>query len=39
MKGNLSIIIPALNEEKNIKPLTEKIVKNLKKYLDTDQKG
>ena len=32
MKGNLSIIIPALNEEKNIKPLTEKIIKNLKKF-------
>ena len=32
MKGSLSIIIPALNEEKNIKPLTEKIIKNLKKF-------
>ena len=32
MKGSLSIIIPALNEKKNIKPLTEKIIKNLKKF-------
>ena len=31
MKNKISIIIPALNEEKNIKPLTEKIIKNLKK--------
>ena len=31
MKSNLSIIIPALNEEKNIRPLTNKIIKNLKK--------
>ena len=32
MKKSLSIIIPALNEELNIKPLTNKIVKTLKKY-------
>ena len=31
MRDSLSIIIPALNEEKNIKPLTEKIIKSLKK--------
>lgn len=31
MKSNLSIIIPALNEEKNINPLTKKIIKSLKK--------
>ena len=31
MKNSLSIVIPALNEEKNIEPLTKKIVKNLKK--------
>lgn len=30
MKNKISIIIPALNEEKNIKPLTKKIIKNLK---------
>ena len=32
MKNKLSIIIPALNEEKNIEPLTNKISKNLKKF-------
>ena len=31
MRDSLSIIIPALNEEKNIKPLTKKIAKSLKK--------
>ena len=31
MRDSLSIIIPALNEEKNIKPLTKKIIKSLKK--------
>ena len=31
MRDSLSIIIPALNEEKNIKPLTKKITKSLKK--------
>lgn len=31
MKSSISIIIPALNEEKNIRPLTNKIVKNIKK--------
>ena len=30
MENKISIIIPALNEEKNIKPLTKKIIKNLK---------
>ena len=30
MKNKISIVIPALNEEKNIKPLTKKIIKNLK---------
>jgi len=30
MKNKISIIIPALNEEKNIKPLTKKIIQNLK---------
>lgn len=32
MKKSLSIIIPVLNEELNIKPLTNKIIKTLKKY-------
>ena len=32
MKKTLSIIIPVLNEELNIKPLTNKIIKTLKKY-------
>ena len=32
MKNNLSIIIPALNEEKNIIPLTKKIIHHLKKF-------
>ena len=31
MNNKVSIIIPALNEEKNIQLLTEKIFKNLKK--------
>ena len=31
MNNNLSIIIPALNEEKNITPLTKRIIKNLRK--------
>ena len=31
MKGKLSLIIPILNEEKNILPLTKKIIQNLKK--------
>ena len=31
MKGKLSIVIPILNEEKNIIPLTKKIIQNLKK--------
>ena len=31
MKGKLSLIIPILNEEKNIIPLTKKIIQNLKK--------
>ena len=30
MKNKISIVIPALNEEKNIKPLTKQIIKNLK---------
>jgi len=32
MKKSLSIIIPVLNEELNIVPLTNKIIKTLKKY-------
>ena len=32
MKNDISIVIPALNEEKNIFPLTKKIIKNLKYY-------
>ena len=32
MKKSLSIIIPVLNEELNIIPLTNKIIKILKKY-------
>ena len=32
MKKSLSIIIPVLNEELNIKPLTNKIIKTLKRY-------
>ena len=32
MKKLLSVIIPILNEELNIKPLTNKIIKTLKKY-------
>lgn len=32
MNKELSIVIPILNEEKNIKPLTHKIKKNLKNY-------
>ena len=32
MKKSLSIIIPVLNEELNIKPLTNKLIKTLKKY-------
>ena len=32
MKKSLSIIIPILNEELNITPLTNKIIKTLKKY-------
>lgn len=32
MQNNVSIIIPAFNEEKNIQPLTKKILKNLKKF-------
>ena len=32
MKTSLSIIIPVLNEELNIIPLTNKIIKTLKKY-------
>ena len=31
MNNNLSIIVPALNEEKNITPLTKRIIKNLRK--------
>ena len=31
MKNNLSVIIPILNEKKNILPLTTQIIKNLKK--------
>jgi dolichol-phosphate mannosyltransferase len=31
MKGKLSLIIPILNEEKNIIPLTKRIIQNLKK--------
>ena len=31
MKGKLSLVIPILNEEKNIIPLTRKIIQNLKK--------
>ena len=31
MKGKLSLVIPILNEEKNIIPLTKKIIQNLKK--------
>ena len=31
MKGKLSIVIPILNEEKNIIPLTKKIIQNLKR--------
>ena len=30
MKFKISIVIPSLNEEKNIEPLTKKIIKNLK---------
>ena len=30
MQGKLSLVIPILNEEKNILPLTNKIIKNLK---------
>ena len=30
MKSKISIVIPSLNEEKNIEPLTKKIIKNLK---------
>ena len=30
MKNKISIVIPALNEEKNIKPLTKKIIENLR---------
>ena len=30
MKNKISIVIPALNEEKNIKPLTKRIIKNLR---------
>ena len=32
MQNNVSIIIPAFNEEKNIQILTKKILKNLKKF-------
>ena len=32
MKKSLSIIIPVLNEELNIIPLTNKIIKIFKKY-------
>ena len=32
MKRKLSIVIPILNEEKNISPLTKKIKKYLKSY-------
>ena len=32
MQNNVSIIIPAFNEEKNIQPLTKKILKKLKKF-------
>ena len=32
MQNNVSIIIPAFNEEKNIQTLTKKILKNLKKF-------
>ena len=32
MKKSLSVIIPVLNEELNIKPLTNKIIKILKRY-------
>jgi len=32
MNKELSIVIPILNEEKNIKPLTNKIIKELKKF-------
>ncbi len=31
MKGKLSLVIPVLNEEKNIIPLTKKIIQNLKR--------
>ena len=31
MKGKLSLVIPILNEEKNIIPLTKKIIQNLKR--------
>tara|TARA_B100001287_G_scaffold259599_1_gene246912 strand:- start:112 stop:819 length:708 start_codon:yes stop_codon:yes gene_type:complete len=31
MQGELSLVIPILNEEKNIVPLTKKIIQNLKK--------
>ena len=31
MTGKLSLVIPILNEEKNIIPLTRKIIQNLKK--------
>ena len=30
MKNKISIVIPALNEEKNIKPLTKRIIENLR---------
>ena len=30
MKNKISIVIPALNEEKNIEPLTKQIIKYLK---------
>ena len=32
MKNKISIIIPALNEEKNIEPLTKSISKNLNNF-------
>lgn len=32
MKNKLTVIIPALNEEKNIEPLTKKLIKSLKKF-------